>query len=202
MPYTLPELPYPYDALEPYIDTKTMEIHHGKHHRAYVDKLNAAISGTGLDTKSVEELLADLQSIPENIRTAVRNHAGGVYNHSLFWRFMAPHAGGEPDGNFSDALKSTFGSFQTFRDSFTNAAVTLFGSGWAWLIIDKNGSLAVTTTQNQDSPISQGAKVLLGIDVWEHSYYLKYQNRRAEFITAWWNTVNWKVVSEMFQKSL
>ncbi|MBI5755202.1 superoxide dismutase [Candidatus Peregrinibacteria bacterium] len=202
MPYTLPPLPYSYDALEPYIDAKTMEIHHSKHHQTYVDKLNAAVSGTGFDMKSVEELLGDLNSVPENIRTAVRNHAGGVSNHTLFWNGMAPNAGGEPNGKLSDALNSTFGSFQTFRDTFTNAAVTLFGSGWAWFVIDKNGSLAITTTPNQDSPISHGAKILLGIDVWEHAYYLQYQNRRADFITAWWNTVNWKVISEMFQKSL
>ncbi|MDO8503457.1 MAG: superoxide dismutase [bacterium] len=199
MAYTLPQLPYPYNALEPYIDAQTMEIHHTKHHQGYIDKLNAALEKyPEWQNKPVEELLKSLDQIPEDIRTAVRNHGGGHYNHSLFWKMMAPPAtgGSTPSGQVVEAINKTFGSFDEFKKKFTEAAVGRFGSGWAWLVKDSTGALLVVSTANQDSPLSEGQKPLLGLDVWEHAYYLKYQNRRLEYIEAWWNVVNWEEVEK------
>jgi Fe-Mn family superoxide dismutase len=198
MSFTLPELDYSYDALEPYIDAKTMEIHHTKHHGGYVTKTNAAIEKyPELAGKSIEDLLRDLNAIPEDIRTAIRNNGGGHYNHSIFWKIMSPNGGGEPIGELADAINSVFGSFENFKETFSNAAATRFGSGWAWLVI--NGSrLEVLSTPNQDNPISQGMKPVMGLDVWEHAYYLKYQNRRPEYISNWWNVVNWESVNQRF----
>jgi Fe-Mn family superoxide dismutase len=195
MSFQLPDLPYAYDALEPHIDARTMEIHHTKHHAGYVSKLNAALEGyPDLQSKSIEELLADLDAIPEAIRTAVRNSGGGHANHSLFWAIMSPSGGGEPNGSLASALGRSFGEFGAFRDAFSQAALSVFGSGWAWLVVD-NGDLRVVTTPNQDTPLSQGATPIMGLDVWEHAYYLKYQNRRADYVKAWWNVVNWSAVS-------
>lgn len=194
MPYTLPDLPYDYSALEPHIDARTMEIHHSKHHQGYCDKINAALEGTDLAEKSIEEILADLDSVPEKIRTAVRNNGGGYANHSLFWTSMSPNGGGEPDGDLKAGIEESFGSFDTFKEQFTTAAMSQFGSGWAWLIID-NDQLSVISTPNQDTPVSQGKTPLLILDVWEHAYYLNYQNKRPDYIDAWWNVVNWKEVS-------
>ncbi len=199
MPNTLPLLPYSYNALEPYIDTRTMEIHHGKHHQAYVDKLNAALATHAeLQEKSLEDLLKNLNDVPEDIRTAVRNNGGGHYNHSLFWKIMAPKTEGKPSGNLAKAIDSKFSNFDKFKEEFTNAAATRFGSGWTWLIIDKKGDLVITSTANQDSPLSEGLKPILTLDVWEHAYYLNYQNRRPDYITAWWNIVNWPEVEKTF----
>ncbi|NIT04567.1 superoxide dismutase [Candidatus Saccharibacteria bacterium] len=196
MAFELPKLPYEYSTLEPHIDAKTMEIHHGKHHQAYVDKLNVALEKySDLQTKTVEELLSNLNSIPEDTRIAVRNHGGGHLNHSLFWLSMSPSGGGEPGEGLRKELEKEFGSFDRFKEQFTQAASNLFGSGWAWLVKDAGGKLAVAATPNQDSPISQGHVPLLGLDVWEHAYYLKYQNLRGEYIEAWWNVVNWREVS-------
>lgn len=196
-PYELPPLPYAYDALEPHIDTKTMEIHHTKHHRAYVDKLNAALEGWPEGQgKELEELLRNLDSVPENIRTAVRNHGGGHLNHSFFWPLMKK-GGGEPAGEIAEAIKKEFSDFAKFKEAFTNAALGVFGSGWAWLAVG-NGKLEIIKTPNQDSPISQGKIPVLGIDVWEHAYYLKYQNRRPEYVEAWWNIVNWEEVERRY----
>jgi len=201
MPHSLPPLPYSYRDLEPHIDAQTMEIHHTKHHQAYIDKLNAAISGhSNLESMSVENLLRQIMDIPEDIRTAVQNHGGGHANHSLFWKIMKPQGGGEPEGDLADALKSTFGGFSQFKDKFSAEAVSLFGSGWAWLISDK-GTLKVISTPNQDSPLMEGSIPLLGLDVWEHAYYLKYQNRRPDYIEAWWNVVNWNQVLENFKNA-
>ncbi|GIW92971.1 MAG: superoxide dismutase [Mn] [Pirellulaceae bacterium] len=200
MAYVLPQLPYPYDALEPHIDARTMEIHHTKHHQAYINNVNAAIEGTPLADKSVDELISDLNSVPENIRTVVRNNGGGHSNHSLFWTIMAPKAGGEPTGELAEAIRGAFGSFETFRDQFTKAAMGRFGSGWAWLSFDK-GKLIVESTPNQDSPIMEGRIPLLGLDVWEHAYYLKYQNRRNEYVQAWWNVVNWPEVARRYAEA-
>lgn len=199
MPFTLPELPYPADALEPHIDKMTMEIHHGKHHGAYVANLNKALeSAPELADKSLEELLANnLAIVPESIRTAVRNNGGGHWNHSLFWNIMGPNAGGAPGGNLANAINAAFGSFEAFKEKFAAAAMGRFGSGWAWLLKD-NGGLSITSTPNQDNPIMEGKKVVLGLDVWEHAYYLKYQNRRADYIAAWWNVVNWQAVGARF----
>lgn len=197
MAHELPKLPYAYDALEPHIDARTMEIHHTKHHQTYVDKLNAALEGQGaLASKSVDDLIADLSSVPQKIRAAVRNNGGGHSNHSLFWQLMGPGKGGAPTGKVGDALKASFGSFDSFKEEFTNAALTRFGSGWAWLVKDGN-KLAVTSTPNQDSPIMEGKTPVLGLDVWEHAYYLKYQNRRPDYVTAFWNVVNWDKVAEL-----
>jgi Fe-Mn family superoxide dismutase len=193
--FTLPDLPYGYDALEPYIDAQTMELHHSKHHQAYVDKTNGAIKDTEFADKPLEELLQNLDSLPQDIRTTVQNNGGGHYNHSFFWGVMAPNSGGKPGGDIADLINSSFGSFDGFKEQFAAAAVGRFGSGWAWLIKDGDG-LKITSTQNQDSPIIDGIKPLLGLDVWEHAYYLKYQNRRPEYIEAWWNVVNWQKVAE------
>jgi len=199
MPFTLPPLPYPSDALEPHIDKMTMEIHHGKHHNAYVTNLNKALeSAPELANKSIEELLANNCAIvPESIRTAVRNNGGGHSNHSMFWQIMGPKAGGAPVGNLASAINATFGSFDTFKEKLAAAGVGRFGSGWAWLLKSAKG-LEITSTANQDSPIMEGKFAVLGLDVWEHAYYLKYQNRRPDYIGAWWNVVNWKAAEERF----
>ena len=195
MAHTLPPLPYAFDALEPHIDAKTMEIHHGKHHNAYVTNLNAALEKyPELQSKSIEDLLRDISKVPEDIRTAVRNNGGGHMNHSAFWKWMGPNAGGAPTGALGDGIKSTFGSFDGFKEQMTKAGVTRFGSGWAWLI-EQNGKLSIESTANQDQPIMEGKNAILGVDVWEHAYYLKYQNRRPDYLAAWWNVVNWTEVS-------
>ncbi len=200
MAYTLPSLPYAYDALEPHIDARTMEIHHTKHHQAYINKVNDAIAGTEWESKTVEELVASLDQVPESIRTAVRNHGGGHANHSLFWTIMKPDGGGTPSGELASAIDAAFGSFDDFRKQFSTAAATRFGSGWAWLTVD-GGKLVVESTANQDSPLSAGRTPILGIDVWEHAYYLKYQNRRPEYIDAFWNVINWDEVARRFSES-
>jgi len=198
--YTLPPLPYDFGALEPHIDARTMEIHHGKHHAAYIINLNAALKDhPDHQGKTIEALIADLNALPEGIRTAVRNNGGGHANHSFFWQIMKPGGGGEPTGAIGTALASEFGSFAAFKEAFTKAGVTRFGSGWAWLMTGKDGKLAVTSTANQDSPIMDGLTPLLGLDVWEHAYYLKYQNRRPDYIAAWWNTVNWDEVNRRYK---
>ena len=197
MAYTLPKLPYAYDALEPHIDARTMEIHHTKHHQAYITKVNEAIAGTALEAKSVENLITDLNAVPENIRTVVRNHGGGHANHALFWTVMAPQAGGGPSGALAKAIDAAFGSFDKFKELFANAAATRFGSGWAWLSV-AGGKLVVESTANQDSPLSDGRTPILGLDVWEHAYYLKYQNRRPDYVTAFWNVINWDEVARRF----
>jgi Fe-Mn family superoxide dismutase len=200
MPFSLPPLPYPYDALEPYIDKLTMEIHHTKHHAGYVNNLNKALeSAPELANKSLEELLANNCAIvPEKIRTAVRNHGGGHINHSLFWEIMGPKAGGEPRGKLAEAINQTFGSFEKFKEKFTEAALGRFGSGWAWLVLTPDKKLEVYSTANQDSPLMEGNIPILGLDVWEHAYYLKYQYRRADYVQAWWNVVNWAAVEKRF----
>jgi Fe-Mn family superoxide dismutase len=197
MLHKLPELPYAYDALEPYFDKETMEIHHTKHHQTYVDKLNAALEGNSeLQDKGVEDLLRDLQAVPDDIRTAVRNHGGGHFNHSFFWPMLRKET--SYGGNVAQAINSAFGGFDNFRDKFANAAALLFGSGWTWLVWGNN-ELQIVTTPNQDNPISQGKTPILGIDVWEHAYYLKYQNRRPEYINAFFSVINWDKVNEYFQ---
>ena len=198
MPFTLPTLPYAYNALEPSIDARTMEIHHTKHHQAYINNVNTAIANTEFDNLPVEKLIADLSKVPESIRNVVRNHGGGHANHSLFWTIMGPNTvGAAPTGEVSNAINSTFGSFDTFKTEFTKAATTRFGSGWAWLSV-KDGKLIVESTANQDSPIMEGRKPILGIDVWEHAYYLNYQNRRPDYITAFFNVINWNEVNKLF----
>ena len=195
MPFTLPPLPYAPEALEPHIDKTTMEIHHGKHHQAYINNLNAALEKhPDLAAKSVEDLIKNLSAVPEDIRTAVRNNGGGHANHSLFWTLMAPNAGGAPTGAVADAITSSFGSFDALKEQFAKAATTRFGSGWAWLV-SSSGKLAFESTANQDSPIMEGKKPILGLDVWEHAYYLKYQNRRPDYVAAFWNVVNWNTVN-------
>jgi len=199
MAFTLPDLPYAFNALEPHVDAQTMQIHHDKHHGAYVTNLNAAVEkAPELAQKSLDELLAGINSVPESVRTAVRNNGGGHWNHSLFWTWMAKGAGGQPSGSLGDAITCSFGDFAKFKEQFTAAAVGRFGSGWAWLV-RHGGKLAITSTPNQDNPVMDGTRpsdVLLGLDVWEHAYYLKYQNRRPEYISAWWNVVNWKEVEK------
>jgi Fe-Mn family superoxide dismutase len=195
--FEVPPLPYGYDALEPTIDEQTMHLHHDKHHQAYVDNANKALDGTEWADKSVEEVLQNLNQIPDDKRKAVRNNAGGHYNHSLFWEWMSPDGGGEPDGDLRSAIESAFGSFDEFKNKLKAAGVGQFGSGWAWLVHDGSG-LAIVSTPNQDSPISDGKTPLLGVDVWEHAYYLTYQNRRPDYIEAWWNVVNWPKVAEGF----
>ena len=199
MPFTLPALPYAFDALEPHIDAKTMEIHHGKHHAAYVTNLNKALeSAPALADKSIEELLANNCAIvPENIRTAVRNNGGGHINHSMFWKIMGPGVGGSPVGNVAAAINGTFGSFDAFKEKFSQAGATRFGSGWAWLL-KSGGKLEITSSANQDSPVMDGKYPVMGLDVWEHAYYLKYQNRRPDYMAAWWNVVNWKEIENRF----
>lgn len=195
MPHTLPELSYDYNALEPHIDAKTMEIHHTKHHQTYINNLNAALeSHPDLQDKPVEDLIRDLGSVPEAIRVAVRNNGGGHLNHSMFWTVMGPGTGGQPSGDLASAIDSAFGSFSDFQDAFAKAGATRFGSGWAWLCVD-GGKLVVTSTPNQDNPVTDGLTPILGLDVWEHAYYLNYQNRRPDYIKAWWNVVNWDQVS-------
>src|SRR5664279_3580264 len=198
MAYSVPDLPYPYDALEPHIDEATMRVHHDKHHQAYVDKANAALEGTEWADRDVEDVLRDLSSLPADKQGPVRNNAGGHYNHSLFWQMLSPDGGGEPGGELGAAIGSAFGSFDAFKEEFKNAGIGQFGSGWAWLVKDASGNLAVTKTANQDSPISDGQTPLLGCDVWEHAYYLKYQNKRPEYLDAFWNVVNWDYVAERF----
>jgi len=199
MPFTVPPLPYAFDALEPHIDAKTMEIHHGKHHAAYVTNLNKALeSAPDLAGKTVEELLAkNCAIVPENIRTAVRNNGGGHLNHSMFWTIMGPNGGGEPSGNLASAISSTFGSFATFKEKLVAAGIGRFGSGWAWLIKD-GAKIDIVSTPNQDTPVMEGKYPVMGVDVWEHAYYLKYQNRRPDYLAAWWNVVNWKEVENRF----
>jgi Fe-Mn family superoxide dismutase len=202
MAFELPALPYAYNALEPYIDEQTMTIHHTKHHQGYVSKANAALEGhSNLANKSVEELLANLNDVPESIRTAVQNHGGGHANHSLFWQIMAPGGGGTPSGGLASAITSTFGGYEGFKEQFATAATGRFGSGWAWLVVGGNGDLSIISTPNQDSPLSQGLKPILGLDVWEHAYYLKYQNKRADYVTAWWSVVNWDKVGELYAQA-
>ncbi len=201
MAFELPPLPYDYAALEPSIDEQTMRIHHDKHHGTYVNNLNAALENQpNLQGKSIEELLRDINSVPENIRTAVRNNGGGHANHSMFWEIMAPNAGGQPSGALAEAINSSFGGLDAFKEQFTKAATTRFGSGWAWLLAD-GGRLEITSTANQDSPLMEGRVPILGLDVWEHAYYLKYQNRRPEYINAWWNVVNWNAVADRFNRA-
>jgi Fe-Mn family superoxide dismutase len=199
MAFELPKLPYAVDALEPYIDAQTMTIHHDKHHQAYVTNLNGAIEKhPELAGKKLEDLLMDLNSVPEDIRTVVRNHGGGTWNHSMFWEIMGPRAGGAPQGQLAQAVDSAFGSFDAFKSEFEKAANGRFGSGWAWLV-KKGSGLAIVSTANQDNPMSDGMAPVLGIDVWEHAYYLKYQNRRAEYVTNWWNVVNWEAAAARFR---
>ena len=200
MAHELLALPYAYDALEPFIDTMTMQIHHGKHHAAYVANLNAALEkAPELQTKSVDDVLRGLSTVPESIRTAVRNNGGGVANHNMFWAIMAPKAGGEPSGTLADAIKASFGSFEAFKGEFKKAALGRFGSGWAWLI-NTGGKVTIESTANQDSPLSEGKSPILTLDVWEHAYYLKYQNRRADYVDAWWSVVNWSEVAKRFSR--
>jgi Fe-Mn family superoxide dismutase len=198
MPYQLPALPYAFDALEPHIDAKTMEIHHDKHHATYVNKLNeATASHPDLQAKPVEDLLRGIDQVPEQIRGAVRNHGGGHANHSLFWQIMGPNAGGNPSGALADALQQAFGSFESFKEKLTNAAANQFGSGWGWLVVS-GGKLDVIARPNQDSPLMEGKTPILGVDVWEHAYYLRYQNRRPDYLAAWWNTINWPEVAKRY----
>ena len=202
MAFTLPALPYANDALEPHIDAKTMEIHHDKHHQTYVNNLNAAIEkAPELQGKSLDDLMRGINSVPESVRTAVRNNGGGHWNHSLFWQIMGPSKGGEPSGKLADAIKSAFGDFSKFKEQFAAAGTGRFGSGWAWLIND-GGKLSITSTPNQDNPLMEGKNSILGLDVWEHAYYLKYQNKRPDYIAAWWNVVNWDAVAERYQEAI
>lgn len=199
MAFELPPLPYAEDALEPYIDARTMGIHHDKHHAAYTNNLNAALEGhADLAGKSIEALLGNLDAVPESIRTAVRNNGGGFANHNLFWEIMGPNGGGEPSGDLAAAIDSAFGSFAAFKEQFAKAGATRFGSGWAWLYVGKNGALAVGSSPNQDTPLMEGNTPVLGLDVWEHAYYLNYQNRRPDYISAWWNVVNWDAVAAKY----
>ena len=199
MTHTLPPLPYDYSALEPHIDARTMEIHHSKHHQTYVNNLNAALEkAPELQNRSLDDLLRGIDSVPESIRTAVRNNGGGHWNHTMFWQIMSPNSGGEPGGAVGSAISASFGDFASFREKFNAAAVGRFGSGWAWLVRDGSGKLAIESTPNQDNPLMAGKHAVLGLDVWEHAYYLKYQNRRADYIQAWWNVVNWGEVEKRF----
>lgn len=201
--YTLPELPYSYDALEPYIDAETMEIHYTKHHKGYTDKLNNALEQyPDLQSKRLEILLQELHMLPNYLSDPIRNNGGGYINHRLFWEIMSPDCGGEPEGELAKAIHDAFGSFADFKEKFTQAAISRFGSGWAWLCVGSQGQLLITTTINQDTPISEGMHPILGLDVWEHSYYLKYQNRRPEYVEAWWNVVNWPAVADKYREAL
>jgi Fe-Mn family superoxide dismutase len=197
MPYEVPPLPYDYAALEPHVDEQTMRTHHDKHHQAYVDKVNAALEGTDQADQPIEEVIKNLSSLPQDKQGPVRNNGGGHLNHSMFWETMSPDGGGEPSGPLAEAITSAFGSFEDFKEQFEAAGVGQFGSGWAWLVVD-GGSLAVTSTPNQDNPVSEGKMPLLGNDVWEHAYYLKYQNKRPDYLKAWWNTVDWNKVGERY----
>lgn len=197
MAFELPALPYAFDALEPHFDARTMEIHHDKHHAGYTSKLNAALEGTEFADKPIEEILGDLSALPADKQTAVRNNGGGFANHALFWEILAPNAGGEPSGELADAINSAFGSFDAFKEQFANAATGQFGSGWAWLVVD-GGNLVVTSTPNQDTPLMEGKTPILGLDVWEHAYYLHYQNRRPDYVAAFWNVINWAKVAENY----
>ncbi len=197
MAFEVPDLPYPYDSLEPHIDEATMKLHHDKHHQAYVDKLNAAVEGTDWAEKPIEEIVISLNELPADIQGPVRNNGGGHLNHTLFWESMSPDGGGAPDGELAEAIDAAFGSFEAFQEAFEAAGVGQFGSGWAWLVLDGD-SLAIVSTPNQDSPLTSGQTPLLGNDVWEHAYYLNYQNRRPDYLKAWWNTVNWPVVSKRY----
>jgi len=200
MAYELPPLPYPSNALEPHIDAKTMEIHHDKHHQAYITNANKALEGhPDLAAKPVNELLADLNKIPESVRTVLRNNAGGHSNHTFFWKIIGPNAGGTPKGKLAEAINSTFGGFDQFKEELQKAAIGRFGSGWAWLVVNKEGKLQITSTANQDTPISDGLKPVIGVDVWEHAYYLLYQNRRPDYLKAWWNVVNWDQAEKHFE---
>jgi Fe-Mn family superoxide dismutase len=203
MAYELPPLPYPFDALEPHIDAKTMEIHHDKHHQTYVTNANNALKDhPDLANKPVEELISNLNAVPENIRTTVRNNAGGHANHTLFWKILSPNGGGEPKGELATAINSTFGGFEPFKEKVNAAGAARFGSGWAWLVVNKEGKLDVISTANQDNPLMEGLKPVIGVDVWEHAYYLKYQNRRPEYLKAWWNVVNWDEAEKNYQAAL
>lgn len=200
MAHTLPDLPYPHDALEPHIDAQTMQIHHGKHHQAYVNNLNKALEGNAdLANKSIEDLLRGIEQVPENIRTAVRNNGGGHANHTLFWNIMKPGGASQPSGALAEAINRTFGSFDQFKQEFSAAAGSRFGSGWAWLVVDGSGNLKLYSTANQDSPYMNGDTPILGLDVWEHAYYLNYQNRRPDYVQAWWNVVNWDEVAKNYE---
>jgi len=201
MAFEVPPLPYDYNGLEPYIDTQTMQLHHDKHHAAYVTNLNNAIQGHPFANLPVEEIITRLNEVPENIRTAVRNNAGGHINHTMFWQIMKPNGGGAPTGELASAIDSKFGSFENFKNAFNDAGAKRFGSGWAWLVLDKSGNLLVTSTPNQDSPLIDGYFPIMGNDVWEHAYYLKYQNRRPEYLAAWWNVVNWDEVNRRFARA-
>jgi superoxide dismutase, Fe-Mn family len=200
MPLELPPLPYDYDALEPHVDEATMRVHHDKHHQAYVTNANAALDGTEWADRSAEEIVKNLDAIPEDKRTAVRNNAGGAANHALFWEIMSPDGGGDPSGALADAIGSTFGGVEALKAQINDAGVKRFGSGWTWLVVD-GGSLAVTSTPNQDSPLSEGKTPILGIDVWEHAYYLKYQNRRPDYLASWWDVVNWEEVARRYESA-
>lgn len=201
MAYELPPLPYDYSALEPYIDTQTMQIHHDKHHQAYITNVNNALQGQDqLAAMSVDDLLRNIKQVPESIRTAVQNNAGGHSNHSMFWNIMTPNGGGEPTGNLASAIQQVFGSFDAFKTAFNDAGTKRFGSGWAWLVLDTNGKLQVISTANQDSPLMSGMYPVMGNDVWEHAYYLKYQNRRPEYLNAWWNVVNWDAIAHRYEQ--
>ncbi len=203
MAHNLPDLPYAFDALEPHIDARTMEIHHGKHHAAYVSNLNSALEGhSSLDSKAIGDLLRGIDSVPESIRTAVRNNGGGHANHSLFWRTMSPNGGGAPGGDLAAAIDTAFGSFDAFKETFAKNGMTRFGSGWSWLTVDGSGSLAAISTANQDSPYMDGHTPLVGCDVWEHAYYLQYQNRRGDYLAAWWNVVDWNAVAANYAKAI
>ena len=203
MAHTLSALPYPFDALEPHIDKLTMELHHGKHHATYVDKLNAALEKhPGLKSQTLEELLRGIDTIPETIRTAIRNNGGGHANHSLFWQIMSPKGGGKPSGALAEAMTTSFGSFEAFKEQFSKAALDRFGSGWTWVIERPDGRLAIDSTPNQDTPLMKGEEPLFGLDVWEHAYYLKYQNRRADYINAWWNVVDWAAIGKRLVRQM
>jgi Fe-Mn family superoxide dismutase len=199
MAYTLPPLPYPNNALEPHIDAKTMEIHHDKHHQAYVDNVNKALDGKGVKEQSMEDLCRNIESVPADIRQAVRNNGGGHANHSLFWTIMGPNAGGKPGGDLAKAIDSELGGFDKFKEDVVKAGTTRFGSGWAWLSVDKSGKLVVSSTPNQDNPYMEGNTPIFGVDVWEHAYYLKYQNRRPDYLAAIWNVINWKAVEDRYK---
>jgi len=201
MAFELPPLPYDYNALEPYIDTQTMQLHHDKHHNTYVTNLNAALKDHAFANLAVDEVVHRLNELPESIRTAVRNNGGGHSNHTMFWQIMKPNGGGAPTGDLATAINAKFGSFDAFKTAFNDAGAKRFGSGWVWLILDKSGSLAITSTANQDSPLTDGYYPVLGNDVWEHAYYLKYQNRRPEYLAAWWNVINWEEVARRYSKA-